>query len=136
MKRIISFVMMIALSATAFAIEEWCIQKPQSVRIIQGTVKYPDLSPASGVVVELYDNLDVVLHRDPGWEGKQHKIASTTTDQNGRLKFKKVRPGKYEVRALLDHQTGANQTSIIVRVRRFWFWPLGRALKVRYCSFI
>jgi hypothetical protein len=102
MMRFISFAMMINLSATAFAVEMWGIdQKPQSVRIIQGTVVYPNLSPARGVVVELYYNPDVILHQDPGWEGKQHKIASTITDQNGRLKFKKIRPDKYEVRVLL-----------------------------------
>jgi hypothetical protein len=110
-----------------------------TVRRIEGTVEYlydGDDLKASEVVVELYDNPDVILNREKRYSGKQNKIASVITDKNGKFTFPRVNPGLYEVRALVDQRTGANQSSIIVRVRRFWFWPLGRPLKIYYKSFI
>jgi hypothetical protein len=119
-------------------IETWDINpEVHTLRRIQGTVLYPDESIASGVFLELYDNPNAILGDNP-WKpmGSQKKIAIAKTDTKGKFRFPKVSPDKYEVRALLDQQTGANQTSVIVRVRRFWFWPLGRSLTIRYSSFI
>ncbi len=99
-------------------------------------MEYQDGSPATGIVVELNSNPEAILNAGPAWKEKQNIVARTTTDKRGRFKFPKVPSGKYEVRVNLDLRTGSNQTSVIVRVRRFWFWPLGRSLRIRYTSFI
>ena len=129
-----SLTILISLLSPAF-VEEWIVlSEVHTLRLVQGTVEYPDGSPAEGVVVELYDNPDVILEHESGWQDKQNKIESVTTDKDGKFKFSKVSPGKYEVRVKLDPGTGANQTSVIVRVRRFWFWPLGRSLRIQYST--
>lgn len=134
--RFLALTVLISLWTPVF-VDEWAIySKVHTLRLIQGTVEYPDGSTAEGVVVELYDNPDVILDRNPGWQDKQKKLDSVTTDKSGKFKFSKVSPGKYEVRVLFDPSTGANQTSVIVRVRRYWFWPLGRSLIFHYDSFI
>lgn len=101
-----------------------------TVRQIQGIVELYD-APMDGMVVELYDNPEVMLTDKPLKIIKQQKIASVTTDRNGKFKFKNIRSGKYELRVAPDVNTGINTLSIIVKVRRLWFWPLGRAVKVR-----
>ena len=131
-----SLALMLSLTTSAPAQTWIVIANGPTVRLIQGVVIDATDFPYEGMVVELYDNPDVILKPGPGWEGKQHKIASATTDRNGKFKFPKVRPGKYEVRVTPDLRVGTNQKSVIVKVRRCWFWPLGRGLRIRIDSFM
>lgn len=126
MIRILALVLMISIPSG----NRWLvISNGPTVRHIKGTVELYDL-PMSEMVVELHNNPEVILSDKP-LEIKQQKIASVITDQNGKFKFPNVSPGKYELRVAPDPATGINTISIIVRVRRLWFWPLGRGVKVR-----
>jgi hypothetical protein len=126
------FTLMIGLLLSPAFSGDWVIiEHGPTLRLIQGVVEFQDGSPAEGIVMELRDQPDVILGPGSEWQRKQKLIGNVTTDHNGRFKFPKVPSGRYEVRAQSDLHIGTIQTSVIVRVRSFWFWPLGQVLRIR-----
>ena len=113
MSVLIFFMFLVSLASP---VREWVIDVESSpIHRLQGEVKFHD-DPLPDVSIEVYDNGEVILQRDMTFEemrSRQRLVATTTTDDKGRFKVKRLPPGQYE---LHFEGEGWNPLSVIVTV--------------------
>jgi hypothetical protein len=99
------------------SIREPDIEKDK-LKLIRGVVKGGN-DPLSGALVEVFDNPDARINREPGsdvrdLERKQKRVAACKTGEDGQFCFSDIPAGRYELR--ISHKAAFDFESIIITV--------------------
>jgi protocatechuate 3,4-dioxygenase beta subunit len=70
-----------------------------------GRVILPDESVLAGALVEVFDNPDLDVN-------KRKRLAACRTGETGVFRFKRIPPGRYEIRASYSSGLDAGQTMV------------------------
>jgi hypothetical protein len=99
------------------SIREPDIEKDK-LKLVRGVVKVGN-DPLSGALVEVFDNPEARINREPGSDPedlgrKQNRVAACKTGGDGQFCFSNIPAGKYELR--ISHQAAFDPESVIITV--------------------
>lgn len=87
----------------------------QTVPRLEGIVVLPNAEPVRDAVVEVY-RYDGTADGTKTFLSHAKRIAACLTSENGRFAFKRLRPGRYLLRAGTVESAGINELQAIFRV--------------------